>query len=97
MSKKEDMLTLEDSVLYVRGHFKELYPKGDRSTMGHIPVELHTEISEYAITNNLKMHEVISGLWDFNSQYELEFAKDLKEQRNRNKSKSTKKTIYGRR
>ena len=88
MTATEDILTLEDSTLYIRGHYHEMFPSTKpRRTMGHLPVELHKDLFDYAQKHNLKMYEVIAGLWDFYSQYELENETQLKTQRAKNKRK----------
>jgi hypothetical protein len=81
------LLTLEDSVVYVKGNFEKLYPSTEsrRKTIANLPEGLHGELMKYAETHNLKMFEVIGGLWDFMTQYEDEFSKELKTQRKNDK------------
>ncbi len=80
-----DLLTLEESIQYVRINISEIYPPtGHRGkTMGSIPVGLHEKMKNYAHKNRLKMNEVLAGLWDFYEQYEEIYAADLKKQRNK--------------
>lgn len=99
MAEVEDILTLEESISYVRTNMGTLYPikpiKGKKSnkrflskyrgkTMGSIPDGLHKNIFDYAKKHKLTMGEVLAGLWDFYEQYEEIYADELKEQRKRN-------------
>lgn len=80
-----DLITLEESVNYVRANFNELYPKDEsrNRTIGNLPDRLHTDLIEYAEEQGLKMYEVIAGLWDFVEQYEADNEKALKQQRSK--------------
>ena len=77
------ILALEDSVHYVRTNAASIFPPNESQakTMGNIPHELHANIQGYAKKYNLKMFEVVAGLWDFYEQYEEIYADELKKQR----------------
>ena len=79
--------TLEDSVVYVRGNFQTLYPpeQGRRKTIGNLPAGLHQELQEYADARNLKLFEILAGLWDFVAEYERVNETELTTQRAANK------------
>ena len=79
----DDLLTLEDSVHYVRANVATIYPPAEHrgKTMGSIPVELHKKLQTYAKANKLLMNELLAGLWDFHEQYEATYADELKKQR----------------
>lgn len=79
------ILALEDSVHYVRTNAAEIFPptESQGKTMGNIPHELHAKLQEYAKQYNLKMFEVVAGLWDFYEQYEETYADELKKQRSK--------------
>lgn len=83
MSQTDDLLTIEESIQYVRTHRETLYPRSnDRGkTLGDLPVELHGHIQSYAKQHHLKMFEVVAGLWDFYEQYEIIHEDELKTQR----------------
>jgi len=77
------ILTLEESVAYVRANHKELYapPPAPRKTIGNVPSELHSELLEHCEANNLKMFELVGGLWDLYLEYEETHKDELKKQR----------------
>jgi hypothetical protein len=85
----EDLPTIEDSLTYIRGNYESMYPKADgrRKTIGNIPTRLHGEIMAMAEARNLRMFEIISGMWDFYAEYEATFETELSEQRNTPKSR----------
>ena len=94
MSPTDDILTLEESVHYVRSNYLELYPKAKVNgktargkSIADIPVSLHLKIQAIAQKHKLQMCEVVAGLWDFYEQYELINAAELKRQRIQNKNR----------
>ena len=77
------MLTLADSVTYVKGNFNEIYPRTEprNKTLANLPERLHADLLGYAEERNLKMYEVLGGMWDFIQQYEEAYAAELKAHR----------------
>ncbi len=73
------MLILEESVEYIRANINKLFPKSEsrNKTIGNIPEGLHADLQKYADRNNLKMYELIAGLWDFIGEYEEEHKEAL--------------------
>jgi len=78
-----DLPTLEDSLAYIRGNYNELYPidESRRKTIGNLPERLHDEIHQMAVDRNLRMFEILAGMFDFFKEYESEFSDVLTEQR----------------
>jgi hypothetical protein len=89
MSEPEEILAIEDSLVYIRGNYNKLYPKTEnrRNIIGNLPNRLHEDIKAFAEARNLRMFEVIAGLWDFLEVYEETYKDELKEQRTTNKNK----------
>lgn len=78
-----ELPTLEDSLTFIRGNYNELYPidESRRKTIGNLPARLHDDIKQIAETKNLNLFEVVAGLLDFYTEYELQFEADLSAQR----------------
>lgn len=85
MPKEEELevLCIDDSITYTRGHFNTLFPKNEsrRKVFGNIPERLHDEITAEAKRRNIHAFEFIAGLWDFFKQYEEEYKEELTAQR----------------
>ena len=81
--------TIEDSLAYVRGSYNEIYPvaEGRRKTIGNIPERLHAELNELAREKNLRVFEIIAGMWDFYNEYEATFDPALTAQRAQTKAR----------
>tara|TARA_R110000823_G_scaffold308997_1_gene432897 strand:+ start:1533 stop:1817 length:285 start_codon:yes stop_codon:yes gene_type:complete len=77
----DDLPTIEDSLAYVRGNYNDLYPTADgrRKTIGNIPSRLHADIQKFAEDRNLRMFEIVAGMWDLIQEYEVVFAPELAE------------------
>lgn len=75
----DDLPTIEDSLAYVRGNYNELYPAaaGRRKTIGNIPSRLHADIQKFAEDRNLRMFEIVAGMWDLCQEYEATFGPEL--------------------
>tara|TARA_R110000782_G_scaffold26614_2_gene68043 strand:- start:121 stop:399 length:279 start_codon:yes stop_codon:yes gene_type:complete len=85
----QEFPTIEESLTHIRGHYNELYPviESRRKTIGNIPERLHAEISEMATARNLRVFEIIAGMWDFYREYEATFEAELVAQRESNKGR----------
>lgn len=83
MATLTNLPLIEDSFSFVRGNYNLIYPQDEsrRKTIGNIPERLHTEINDMCKSTNLRMFEVIAGLWDFYKEYEAEYEAELTAQR----------------
>lgn len=82
-TQKEEILSIEDCVNFVRINYNTLYPKDQKKkyTFGNIPTGLHEEILSFSEEHSLRVSEAIATLWDFYMEYEKEFASKLEAQR----------------
>jgi hypothetical protein len=79
----DEILSLEDSITFIRGNFKALYPSTslDRKTIGNIPEGLMDKLRALADQHNLKFFELLAAMVDFMAEYEELYAEELKAQR----------------
>jgi hypothetical protein len=72
MAQAAKLLTLDDSISYMRKNMGTEFPstKASNRTISNIPSPLHKEMLEYCKANKLTMYELLAGMWDFVSQYE---------------------------
>lgn len=82
-TQNKEILSMQDSINYIRTNFKAQYPKENdkRHTFGNIPSGLHSDILNFAEEHNMHIAEALASLWDFHKEYEAEFQTQLAAQK----------------